>query len=576
MFPILRLVVLGSLLWIAAPVGSSRADAPVAFLNPTNFVSLGASFNPLGTVYVDTATLLMTGAASFQGVSSGGTAVFTFDSVSLAASYNLIISGPNPFSLLSKADMTIAGSIDFSAASPGANGGNIELGANGTLWVTTSGQIVSTGAKGAAGSEGSAGGTGGVGASGDSGQAGADGDPGGDGSGGQQALGSTPGLGGGGGSGAGPSGGGRGGDGGLSTSYPGTTSPGNDGVGGDGGAGGDGVQGEGNDAGGGGGGGGGAGQAGSDGTDGMNGSDGLAGLVGASGGSGDTGGNGGAVLIHGLVVQMDGTVTTTGGDGVTEGKVEPVAAGARAGPAGPAGRADSVATAGRAATAPTPLATVTAAMAAMADSAAMEGQADAVAMADSADSAAMAGQAATEDSAEPRATSPFFISSRSRQTHRPTPVREGAADNQATGERKEPVELPDSPAMVVLPDPLVSEGPEARADWKLATLQAWPEAPEPMVRTAPPEAPETSAPSETSAVMGCPVLTVASAQAARTGTCCNNSKIWTSCPNPHPWLCSVSQPPRCLPSGAGKNESASGSPCRRQRSPGEHLMPHGG
>jgi hypothetical protein len=39
---------LGSLLWIAAPCGASRADAPVIFLNPTNFVSLGASFAPLG------------------------------------------------------------------------------------------------------------------------------------------------------------------------------------------------------------------------------------------------------------------------------------------------------------------------------------------------------------------------------------------------------------------------------------------------------------------------------------------------------------------------------------------------
>jgi hypothetical protein len=50
------------------------------------------------------------------------------------------------------------------------------------------------------------------------------------------------------------------------------------------------------------------------------------------------------------------------------------------------------------------------------------------------------------------------------------PVREEEADNQATGEQTEPVALADLPAMVAAEDPLVTEGPEARAESKLATL----------------------------------------------------------------------------------------------------------
>jgi hypothetical protein len=49
-------------------------------------------------------------------------------------------------------------------------------------------------------------------------------------------------------------------------------------------------------------------------------------------------------------------------------------------------------------------------------------------------------------------------------------VREEEADNQATGEHKEPVALAEVPAMVAAVDPAVTEEPEARADSKLATL----------------------------------------------------------------------------------------------------------
>ena len=202
-------------------------------LNPMDFTALG-SFNPGSDVFVNTDAMTMTGGASFSGVSGGGAAVFTFTDIVLSSSsLNIFVTGNNPFAFLSQSDATIGGIISFSGVNPGDNGGNIEIGAYGTLFITSGGQILSAGAAGTAGSDGSAGTSG---FSGTPGGGGASGGNGGAGGSAADATGGAGGLGGSSGSGA-TNLGGKGGHGGSSGENLGNSGNPPSTAGGDGGAG---------------------------------------------------------------------------------------------------------------------------------------------------------------------------------------------------------------------------------------------------------------------------------------------------------------------------------------------------
>ena len=62
--------------------------------------------------------LLIRGASVYNGVYSGGfagSAVFTFDSIDFSSPFTITVTGSLPFAFLSKADLTIGGSISYNA-----------------------------------------------------------------------------------------------------------------------------------------------------------------------------------------------------------------------------------------------------------------------------------------------------------------------------------------------------------------------------------------------------------------------------------------------------------------------------
>jgi hypothetical protein len=103
-------VLAGALTLGAGPV---RAE----FLNPADFTSLGAF--PSGTITINTLTNTLTnGVVTLQGVFSGNTDVFTFDSIpSLSATYSNSFNPnlPSPaLALLSHGDITVDGALNVS------------------------------------------------------------------------------------------------------------------------------------------------------------------------------------------------------------------------------------------------------------------------------------------------------------------------------------------------------------------------------------------------------------------------------------------------------------------------------
>src|SRR5690348_15807013 len=96
------------------------------------YASLGA-FNASGAVFVNTDTLTMGGDATAVGVDDGGVAVFTFSSIQLAGPGAVYVLGSRPFAFHSQSSLTIDGTVNHGGNSPGANGGDIELGSTGAL-----------------------------------------------------------------------------------------------------------------------------------------------------------------------------------------------------------------------------------------------------------------------------------------------------------------------------------------------------------------------------------------------------------------------------------------------------------
>lgn len=104
------------LLAAAAVVGLSGM-ASAAPLNPNAFSSLGTLNVNSGSVTINTDTLAITGAATFNGTtfSQGGgnpqIAVFTFGSLNIGAGVTINVTGSRPLALLSRNSMTIASEI---------------------------------------------------------------------------------------------------------------------------------------------------------------------------------------------------------------------------------------------------------------------------------------------------------------------------------------------------------------------------------------------------------------------------------------------------------------------------------
>lgn len=99
-----------------------RAPAETIYLNPADFTSLGASFNPGSTIYVDTVARTMrsggfNGTLLYTGVTSGNYTVFTFGGITLQGNAGITIRGFNDFSLLSQGSASIAAGslVDFSS-----------------------------------------------------------------------------------------------------------------------------------------------------------------------------------------------------------------------------------------------------------------------------------------------------------------------------------------------------------------------------------------------------------------------------------------------------------------------------
>ena len=128
-----------ALVAMALSVGSAplRALAEPIYLNPTDFTSLGAAFNPGSTVYVDTDSRTMTsggfgGTTLYTGVASGNYAVFAFGGITLQANHGITIRGSKDFALLSQGSASIAAGslVDFSSlAGRSGNGGTVQFGA---------------------------------------------------------------------------------------------------------------------------------------------------------------------------------------------------------------------------------------------------------------------------------------------------------------------------------------------------------------------------------------------------------------------------------------------------------------
>ncbi len=85
-------------------------------LDPNAFTSLGTLSTTNGNSYtINTDTLSLSGpGTSFTGVSSGGIAVFDFDSVTIAAGSTITATGSIPLAILSQSSITIDGTVDGS------------------------------------------------------------------------------------------------------------------------------------------------------------------------------------------------------------------------------------------------------------------------------------------------------------------------------------------------------------------------------------------------------------------------------------------------------------------------------
>ena len=115
--------------WLLWSTGALAAP-----LDPGAFTSLGASLTCTSTITVDTDTqeLTVDGATTYTGVVSGGVAVFTFDDIDLPASCTVsALAGRSlPLALLSKGDLSVAGTIEASASGDlgGAGGHGVASG----------------------------------------------------------------------------------------------------------------------------------------------------------------------------------------------------------------------------------------------------------------------------------------------------------------------------------------------------------------------------------------------------------------------------------------------------------------
>ena len=95
---------LAAALALTVTVALGTIPARADFLNPNDFASLGAY--PSGSIGINTDTDVLTvigTGTTFTGVSSGGAAVFTFDSINLGS---IFVSGSRALVLLSKGDIT--------------------------------------------------------------------------------------------------------------------------------------------------------------------------------------------------------------------------------------------------------------------------------------------------------------------------------------------------------------------------------------------------------------------------------------------------------------------------------------
>lgn len=94
--------------------------ASAVLLNPGDFSSLGSLDANSGAWTVNTDSLVMTNSVNtYNGVLSGGTAVFTFDNINISSGITMVGSGSNSLALLSRGSATVAGTINISGESAG-------------------------------------------------------------------------------------------------------------------------------------------------------------------------------------------------------------------------------------------------------------------------------------------------------------------------------------------------------------------------------------------------------------------------------------------------------------------------
>lgn len=116
------------------------APCPIALaapLDPNDFASLGSLNVASGTLTINTTTLQVSGAATFNGLSvpqSNGPslAVFTFDDIAITGG-NVVVTGTRPLVLLSKSDLLIVPTLNLSApvvVNPGPGGYSGTYGGN--------------------------------------------------------------------------------------------------------------------------------------------------------------------------------------------------------------------------------------------------------------------------------------------------------------------------------------------------------------------------------------------------------------------------------------------------------------
>ena len=114
-----------SLLTFAASAALA-APALAAPLDPNSFATLG-TFNPAGGPSIANTSgtpTLFAGGTTYTGVvSPGGIAVFTFDNVTIGDGVNITGDGSRPLAILSKGNVTFAGSGTISVALGGSGGG---------------------------------------------------------------------------------------------------------------------------------------------------------------------------------------------------------------------------------------------------------------------------------------------------------------------------------------------------------------------------------------------------------------------------------------------------------------------